>query len=115
MSANGTPPTPTNAPKTISVPAPERGDVVRRGFDNDQLERTAETASTAMAAQATASVQARHIMALKNPRDLLVVREKLLRDCSRPALLGRGHLSQASRRRDQRGRAFAWPRQQHGR
>jgi hypothetical protein len=64
---------------------PKAGEVVRREFDGEQLARSAETASTAMAAQATASVQARHIMALKSPRDLMVVRAKLLRDCSRPA------------------------------
>jgi hypothetical protein len=77
---NGT----TSKPPT-SIMVPERGEVVRRGFGEDQLARSAETASAAMAAQATAAVQARFVMAMKQPRDLLVVREKLLRDCSRPA------------------------------
>ncbi len=82
MSANGTPP-PTKPPTTIAVP--ERGDVVRRDFAGEELARSAETASTAMAAHATATVNARHIMAMKQPRDLLVVRAKLLKDCARPA------------------------------
>lgn len=84
MSANGTPP--PAAPKTIAVPVTvERGEVLRRDFVGEELARSAETASAAMAAHATATVNARHIMAMKQPRDLMVVRQKLLRDCSRPA------------------------------
>jgi hypothetical protein len=44
----------------------------------------AETASTAVAAQATASVQARYVLAMKNPRDLDEVRVRLLKECKRP-------------------------------
>lgn len=44
----------------------------------------AETASTAVAAHATALVQARYVIALKNPRDLDTVREKLIKECRRP-------------------------------
>ncbi len=83
MSANGTPP--ATPPKTIAVPTVERGDVVRRDFAGEELTRSAETASAAMAARATATVQARHIVAMKQPRDLMAVRARLLRDCSRPA------------------------------
>ncbi|HVZ88050.1 MAG TPA: hypothetical protein VHG72_13850 [Polyangia bacterium] len=79
MTANGNHP----PPNTIAVP--ERGDVVKHGFGETTLNRSAETASTAMAAQATAAVQARHVVALKQPRDLLAVRARLLRDCARPA------------------------------
>ena len=44
-----------------------------------------ETASQAVASKARALVEARYIMALRNPRDLDVVREKLLKDCKRPS------------------------------
>ncbi len=44
-----------------------------------------ETASTAVAAQAKAMVEARYIMALQRPRDWDEVRQKLLRECRRPS------------------------------
>jgi len=44
-----------------------------------------ETASQAVASKARALVEARYVMALRNPRDLDVVREKLLKDCKRPS------------------------------
>jgi hypothetical protein len=44
-----------------------------------------ETASSAMAQQAAAIVQARYIMAERHPRDLDVVREKLRKECTRPS------------------------------
>lgn len=50
-----------------------------------QLATAGETASSAAAAQATALVQARYVIALKNPRDLDVVRERLLKECRRPS------------------------------
>ncbi len=43
-----------------------------------------ETASGAVAAQAAAQVQARYVMAVRNPRDLDAVRQDLLKDCARP-------------------------------
>lgn len=43
-----------------------------------------ETAATAVAAQAKAIVEARYIMALRRPRDIDAVREKMLKECSRP-------------------------------
>ena len=43
-----------------------------------------ETAITAAAAQAQASVQARYVMALQRPRDLADVRVRVLRECKRP-------------------------------
>jgi hypothetical protein len=48
------------------------------------LARSPETAATASAAHATALVQARYVVALKNPRDMDAVREKLLKECRRP-------------------------------
>jgi hypothetical protein len=81
MSANGS----DNTPRTVMVPTARAGETARHEFAGSQLARTGETASTAMAAQMTAAVQARHIMAMKNPRDLLVARARLLKDCARPA------------------------------
>jgi hypothetical protein len=43
-----------------------------------------ETASTVLAAQAKAAIEARYVMAERHPRDLDVVREKLLKECKRP-------------------------------
>lgn len=54
------------------------------GFGESAMERRAETASTAMAAQAEAAVKARYVMALQRPRDWDTVRIKLLRECMRP-------------------------------
>lgn len=45
---------------------------------------TSETAVAAVEAQAKAAVQARWIMAIQRPRDVDVVRERLLRECRRP-------------------------------
>lgn len=44
-----------------------------------------ETASTAIAEQAKAEVQARFVMALRRPRDMDEVRLKLLKECKRPS------------------------------
>ncbi|SCU75570.1 conserved hypothetical protein [Cupriavidus necator] len=44
-----------------------------------------ETASTAVAAQAKAMVEARYIMAMQRPRDWDQVRQTLLRECRRPS------------------------------
>lgn len=45
---------------------------------------TAETASTVLAAQAKATIEARYIIAMRQPRDLDIVREKMLKECRRP-------------------------------
>lgn len=57
--------------------------VTRNEFHNDLA--VADTASTAVAAQAKALVEARYIMALRRPRDMDVVREKLMKECCRPS------------------------------
>jgi hypothetical protein len=57
--------------------------VNRNEFGNELA--AADTAATAVAAKAKALVEARYIMALRNPRDMDVVRERLLKECSRPA------------------------------
>lgn len=58
--------------------------VVRHNFAGDETQRHGETASTAIAAAAKASIEARYILAMKRPRDLDVVRTKLIKECARP-------------------------------
>jgi hypothetical protein len=70
-------------PKTLMVP--QAGEVARQEFGAQQLAVTGELASAAMATQARAAIEARYVMALQRPRDLMVARSKLLKDCSRPA------------------------------
>jgi hypothetical protein len=45
---------------------------------------TNETAATAVATQARAMVEARYVLAMKNPRDLDQVRQSMLKECTRP-------------------------------
>jgi len=45
---------------------------------------TSETASTVLAAQARAHVEARYLIAIRQPRDLDLVRQKLIKECKRP-------------------------------
>ena len=59
--------------------------VVRQEFGGKQIARSAETASTAVAAQAKAAIEARYVMALQRPRDWDAVRLRVLKDCSRPS------------------------------
>lgn len=57
--------------------------VTRNEFANELA--VSDTAATAVAAQAKALVEARYIMALRRPRDMDVVRERMLKECSRPS------------------------------
>lgn len=66
-------------------PAIDAGQTATEGFGSMAIQKTAETASAAVAAQAQAAIQARYIMAMKNPRDLDTVRLKLLKECKRPS------------------------------
>lgn len=52
---------------------------------NEGKHGTQETVVAAVEAHAKAAVQARWIMAMQRPRDLDTVRERLLRECKRPA------------------------------
>src|SRR5258708_6569465 len=47
-----------------------------------------ETASTVLAAQAKAQIEARYVMAERHPRDLDVVRQRMLKECRRPVFAG---------------------------
>lgn len=68
-------------------------ETVRQGFGESSVERRAETSSTALAAKAQAEVNARFIMALQRPRDLDVVRDRLLKECERPSFAERAFFS----------------------
>lgn len=54
-------------------------------FSNQVTNTGIETASTAVAAQAKAMVEARYIMAIRRPRDMDIVRERMLKECKRPS------------------------------
>jgi len=56
----------------------------REEFGATETSAMVETASSAVAAQAQASVQARYVMALQRPRDWDQVRVQLLKECRRP-------------------------------
>jgi len=53
--------------------------------ENFLVQSGGETASQAVASQAKALVEARYIMAYRNPRDIDRVREKLMKECKRPS------------------------------
>lgn len=72
----------TQGPTNNTQPAPM---VKREEFAATAMTTTGETAAAVVAAQATAEIQARYVMALKNPRDLDDVRLKMLKECRRPS------------------------------
>jgi hypothetical protein len=59
--------------------------IQRQEFGATQTAAQVETISSALAAQARAQVEGRYIMAMRHPRDLDVVRERLLKECKRPS------------------------------
>lgn len=65
--------------------------IVREGFG--ETEKRGETASTMLAAQAQAAIQARYVMALQRPRNMDGVRVRLLRECERPGFAERAFYS----------------------
>ena len=62
--------------------------VQRQNFSSTELATTGETVASVLAARAKAEVEARFIVAMKRPRDLDVVRTKLLKACERPGFAG---------------------------
>lgn len=60
------------------------GEIARRDFAGQQLEKRGETAAIALAARAKAEVEARFLMAMHRPRDLDTFRQRLLKECRRP-------------------------------
>ena len=70
----------------IPVPqAVKAGQESKAGFADLALVATGDLSAQALAAQATAQIQARYVMALRKPRDIMVAREKILADSKRPA------------------------------
>lgn len=59
--------------------------VTQNEFNNALVPQGIETAASAVAAQAKAMIEARYIMAIRRPRDMDVVREKMLKECKRPS------------------------------
>lgn len=57
--------------------------IMRDGFGSQELEVQHETAATAIAAAAKASIEARYILAMKRPRDWDNVMQRLKRECQR--------------------------------
>lgn len=62
---------------------PKAHQISRRGFDGTSL-ATEGVATQALIAKATADIQARWLMALRNPRDMAEVRQKIMLECKRP-------------------------------
>lgn len=73
--------TPTAAAPNGGAPSVTK---MKEEFGSKELTLVTETASTAVAEQARAAVQARFVMALQRPRDWDEVRTTLLKDCKRP-------------------------------
>ena len=61
------------------------GQVARREFGAQEMAVRGETAATAVAAREAAAVQARFIMAERNPRSIEAFRVAMLDECKRPA------------------------------
>ena len=72
----------SNGPATPEIDTPDR---IAEGFGTRELSVQRETAATAVAAQAQAAIQARWIIAQRNPRDWDDVRVRLLKECKRPS------------------------------
>jgi hypothetical protein len=74
----------TNGTTETGVKVRVGNEVAREEFGAKQLARTGETASTALATQARAAVEARFVMAMQRPRNMERVRVQILEACKRP-------------------------------
>jgi len=72
---------PAVSPVTDLIPV---GQIVRHEFGAQQVERSAETQSTAVAAREQAAIEARYKMALMRRRNVDQFRVDILRECKRP-------------------------------
>jgi hypothetical protein len=61
------------------------GQVTRQEFGAQQVEVRGETAAAAVAAREQAAIQARFVMAMRNPRDIEAFRVAMLDECRRPS------------------------------
>lgn len=62
----------------------DNGNQEHAGFVPAAIAHQGELAAASVATQARAMVEARYVMALQRPRDMMVVRQKLLKECERP-------------------------------
>lgn len=69
----------------MSSNEPQSGIITTKDFGSTQMERRAETAATAAAAQVRAQMEFHYVMALRAPRDWDEVRLRILKECDRPA------------------------------
>lgn len=69
--------------KTSGSAVVQIGTTVTEGFGSTEIQRSAETASTAVAARARAEVEARFVVADRRPRDIERFRVRLLKECKR--------------------------------
>ena len=74
----------TNAPTNAIAPVAQGGMTTRDGLDGTSISTSGETAASMIAARASANAQARFLMAMKNPRDMDFVRQKMLKAVERP-------------------------------
>lgn len=68
----------------VGVPRGNAGQIERTGFGTREVAQQTETAGTALAARSRAQIEARYVMAMQRPRDLMVSRQKLLASAQRP-------------------------------
>lgn len=66
------------------APVSNSGAVARQDFSGHEVAQIVETASSAVAAQAKAAVEARYILAMRRPREREDVRTRLKKECKRP-------------------------------
>ncbi|KAF0171018.1 MAG: hypothetical protein FD160_3775 [Caulobacteraceae bacterium] len=71
--------------ETGMVLAPQAGVAVQDNFGGAQIATQAETANTAMAAASKAAIEARWIMAIRRPRDMISVQASLNKEAARPS------------------------------
>lgn len=90
MSTQEQPPDFDEPPFDDERPAARAGEKVTEGFGTRELAVTGETASSALAEQARASVQARYVMAMQRPRSWDTVRVNLLNECKRKSFAAVG-------------------------
>jgi hypothetical protein len=69
----------------VIVPRPQAGEMQSSNGMSTSVQRSGELASQALATQARAAIEARYVMAMQRPRDLMKVRDRLLQDAKRPA------------------------------
>lgn len=72
-----------NDTKTEVIDQPRSNQIARRTFDGMALAHE-NAATQALIAKATADTQSRFIMAMRNPRNMLQVRQDVMLECKRP-------------------------------